>query len=41
MKQMELSAQSLKDTGAFEGDVDWKAAIDDRFIPKDLQSKTQ
>ena len=41
IKQMELSAQSLKDTGAFEGDVDWKAAIDDRFIPKDLQSKTQ
>jgi NitT/TauT family transport system substrate-binding protein len=41
MKQMELTAQSLKDTGAFEGDVDWKAAIDDHFIPKDLQSKTQ
>ena len=41
MKQMELTAQSLKDTGAFEGDVDWKASIDDRFIPKDLQSKTQ
>ena len=41
MKLMELSAQSLKETGAFEGDVDWKAAIDDRFIPKDLQSKTQ
>ena len=41
MKQMEDTAQSLKDTGAFEGDVDWKAAIDDRFIPKDLQSKTQ
>lgn len=41
MKLMELTAQSLKDTGALEGDVDWKAAIDDRFIPKDLQSKTQ
>jgi len=41
MKLMDLTAQSLKETGAIEGDVDWKAAIDDRFIPKDLQSKTQ
>ena len=41
MKLMELTAQSLIETGALEGAVDWKAAIDDRFIPKDLQSKTQ
>jgi NitT/TauT family transport system substrate-binding protein len=41
MKLMDLTAQSLKETGAIEGDVDWKAAIDDRFIPKDLPSKTQ
>jgi NitT/TauT family transport system substrate-binding protein len=41
LKLMELTAQSLIDTGALEGVVDWKAAIDDRFIPKDLQSKTQ
>jgi NitT/TauT family transport system substrate-binding protein len=40
-KLMDLTAQSLKETGAIEGDVDWKAAIDDRFVPKDLQSKTQ
>ncbi|MEI6200459.1 MAG: ABC transporter substrate-binding protein [Enhydrobacter sp.] len=41
MKLMDLTAQSLKETGALDGDVDWKAAIDDRFVPKDLQSKTQ
>ena len=41
MKLMEVTAESLKETGALEGDVDWKAAIDDRFIPKDLQTKTQ
>ena len=41
MKLMDLTAQSLKETGALEGDVDWKAAIDDRFVPKDLQSRTQ
>lgn len=41
MQLMELTAQSLKDTGALEGDVDWKAALDPRFIPKDLQAKTQ
>jgi NitT/TauT family transport system substrate-binding protein len=41
MKLMELTAQSLIDTGALEGVVDWKAAIDERFIPKDLQAKTQ
>ena len=41
MKLMELTAQSLIDTGALEGVVDWKAAIDDRFVPKDLQAKTQ
>lgn len=41
MKLMELTADNLKATGALEGDVDWKAAIDDRFIPKDLQTKTQ
>jgi NitT/TauT family transport system substrate-binding protein len=41
MKLMEVTAESLKETGALEGDVDWKAAIDDRFIPKDLLSKTQ
>jgi NitT/TauT family transport system substrate-binding protein len=41
MKLMELTAQSLIDTGALEGPVDWKAALDDRFIPKDLQAKTQ
>ena len=40
-KLMELTAQSLIDTGAYEGTVDWKTAIDDRFVPKDLQSKTQ
>ena len=41
MKLMELTAQSLIETGALAGAVDWKAAVDDRFIPKDLQSKTQ
>lgn len=41
MKLMEATAESLKETGALEGDVDWKAALDDRFIPKDLLSKTQ
>jgi NitT/TauT family transport system substrate-binding protein len=41
MKLMEATAQSLIETGAYEGTVDWKAAIDDRFLPKDLQSKTQ
>jgi len=41
MKLMEVTAESLKETGALEGDVDWKAAIDDRFVPKDLQTKTQ
>ena len=41
MKLMELTAQSLIETGAYEGTVDWKAAIDDRFLPKDLQTKTQ
>ncbi len=41
MQLMELTAQSLVETGALEGNVDWKAALDDRFIPKDLQSKTQ
>jgi len=40
-KLMELTAQSLIDTGAYEGTVDWKTAIDDRFVPKDLQAKTQ
>jgi len=41
MKLMELTAQSLIETGAYEGTVDWKAVIDDRFLPKDLQTKTQ
>jgi NitT/TauT family transport system substrate-binding protein len=41
MKLMDLTAQSLIETGALAGAVDWKAAVDDRFIPKDLQSKTQ
>jgi hypothetical protein len=38
---METTQQALIDTGALEGTVDLKSAIDDRFIPKDLQSKTQ
>ena len=41
MKLMELTAQSLVENGALAGAVDWKAAVDDRFVPKDLQSKTQ
>jgi len=41
VKLMDLTAQSLKETGAIEGDIDWKAAIDDRFVPKDLQARTQ
>ena len=38
---MDLTAESLIETGALVGAVDWKAAVDDRFVPKDLQSKTQ
>jgi NitT/TauT family transport system substrate-binding protein len=41
MKLMEQTAQSLIETGALAGPVDWKTAVDDRFVPKDLQSKTQ
>lgn len=41
LKLMDITAQSLKETGALDGDVDWKAAVDDRFVPKDLQTKTQ
>lgn len=41
MKLMELTAQSLVENGALSGAVDWKTAVDDRFVPKDLQSKTQ
>jgi NitT/TauT family transport system substrate-binding protein len=41
LKLMDLTAKSLIENGALSGAVDWKAAIDDRFIPKDLQTKTQ
>jgi NitT/TauT family transport system substrate-binding protein len=41
MQLMAETAQSLIETGALEGTVDWKAIVDDRFLPKDLQTKTQ
>jgi NitT/TauT family transport system substrate-binding protein len=41
MKMMEVTQQALVETGAIESTVDLKSVIDDRFIPKDLQSKTQ
>ena len=41
MQLMELTAQSLIGDRRPSGAVDWKAAVDERFIPKDLQSKTQ
>ena len=41
MKMMEMTQQALIDTGALDGAVDLKSVIDDRFIPKDLQTKTQ
>src|SRR5262249_15972385 len=41
LKLMEVRARAGMDGGALEGPVDGKAALDDRFIPKDLQAKTQ